>query len=62
MKKTIFNEKSIQKISSPEQIDDYIHIIRPGAWIFLAGVTLLVLAGLIWVFVMVENPLSFLLG
>lgn len=45
MNKTIFREKSIQKVKSPEKLDDFLHIANPGVWaimitavIFMAGV------------------------
>ncbi len=46
MAKTIFREKSIQKVSSPEQLNDYIRVTTPGVWITLAAVIVL-LAGFI---------------
>ena len=36
----LFREKNLNKISSPEQLDDYIRVAGPGAWLLLAGLLL----------------------
>ena len=43
-KASIFREKSIQRVTSPEQLNDYVRIVTPGVWftviaivVFLAG-------------------------
>ena len=41
----IFRQKSLEKINSPEQLNDYMKVTNPGVWIILAAVILL-LAGL----------------
>jgi len=45
-KNSIFRKESLDRIASPEQVDDYIHIASPGVWFLLTAV-LLLLAGLI---------------
>lgn len=45
-KNSIFRKDSLDRIASPEQVDDYIRIASPGVWFVLAAV-LLLLAGLI---------------
>ena len=45
-KKSVFREKSLDHISSPEQLTDYIHVTNPGIWVLFA-VILLMLAGFI---------------
>lgn len=42
---TIFRKKTIERISSPEQLTDYLRVTNPGIWVVLASV-LLFLAGL----------------
>ena len=42
----LFRQKSIDRISSPEQLQDYMRVTNPGIWMVLAAVILL-LAGLI---------------
>jgi hypothetical protein len=48
--KELFREKSLGKISSPEQIDDYIHVVRPKIWILLIVILLLIAAAVVWGF------------
>ena len=48
MKNSLFREKSIDRVSSPEQLNDRIRVANPGVWLLLAGI-LLVLAGIcVW--------------
>ena len=46
MEKQIFRQKSVERIASPEQLQDYMRVTTPGVWMVLAAVILL-LAGLI---------------
>ncbi|MBQ1537235.1 MAG: hypothetical protein IIZ73_02800 [Ruminococcus sp.] len=34
----IFRKKSIERISSPEQLTDYLRVTNPGIWVLLAAV------------------------
>ena len=43
--KTVFRKKTLERISSPEQLTDYLCVTNPGIWVILAAVILL-LAGL----------------
>jgi hypothetical protein len=48
MKNSLFRGKSIERISSPEQLNDRLRVADPGVWLLLAGI-LLVLAGIcVW--------------
>ena len=50
MKNSLFRGKSIDRISSPEQLNDRLRVANPGIWLLLAGI-LLVLAGIcVWGF------------
>lgn len=44
MGSTIFREKSLKKIASPEQMNDYIRVSSPSVWMVLTAVIVL-LAG-----------------
>ena len=44
-KSGIFRQKSLERISSPEQLTDYLRVTNPGIWVLLAAVIIL-LAGL----------------
>ena len=45
---TIFRNKSIEKVSSPEQLNDYIQVTTPSVWIMLVAVIILLVGMLIW--------------
>ena len=42
----LYREKNPEKISSPEQLNDYIHVTTPSIWLVLIAL-LLLLAGMI---------------
>ena len=44
----IFRKKSIEKITSPEKLDDYIRVTTPSVWITLAGILLLLIGAFVW--------------
>ena len=44
----LFREKSLERISSPEQLDDYIRVVSPAIWLLLIGVVLLLAGVLVW--------------
>lgn len=47
-KSGIFRQKSLDRISSPEQLNDYIHVSSPGTWLFLAAVVIFLVGVLVW--------------
>ena len=46
MDNQVFRQKSVERISSPEQLQDYMRVTTPGVWMVLLAVILL-LGGLI---------------
>lgn len=48
MNQELFREKSLQKIQSPEDLNDYIRVSNPGVWLILAAVILLLIGACIW--------------
>lgn len=44
----IFRKKSLEKIKSPESLNDYIRVSNPGVWLLLAGVVVLLIGACIW--------------
>lgn len=48
MSNHIFRKKSLEKVSSPEQLNDYIRASSPGVWTVLAAVAILLLSVCIW--------------
>ena len=47
-KESIFRQKSIDRISSPEQLHDYIKVSSPGAWLVLVAIIIFLVGALIW--------------
>ena len=45
---TIFRQKSIDRISSPEQLHDYIKVSSPSSWIVLTAIIVLLIGVLVW--------------
>ncbi|MBR4393454.1 MAG: hypothetical protein IKT07_05450 [Oscillospiraceae bacterium] len=48
MENQIFREKSLEQISSPEQMNDYLQVTNPAVWLVLVAVILLLAGMLIW--------------
>ena len=48
MDNQIFRKKSLEQISSPEQLNDYLRVINPAVWLVLTAVILLLAGMLIW--------------
>lgn len=44
-KSNIFRQRSLDRISSPEQLTDYLRVTNPGVWVLMAAV-LMLLGGL----------------
>ncbi|MBQ8955858.1 MAG: hypothetical protein IJ075_02720 [Lachnospiraceae bacterium] len=47
-KRQIFREKSIERVTSPEQLDDYIKVTTPSVWLILIATVILLIGTLIW--------------
>ena len=47
-KTSLYRQKSMARIQSPEQLDDYLKVTNPGVWAVLAAVVLLLAGLLIW--------------
>jgi len=46
--KLLFREKSLDRINSPEQLNDYIKVANPSIWIVLAAVVILLVGICTW--------------
>ena len=44
----IFRQRSLDRVSSPEQLDDYLHVTTPAVWVVLAAIVLLLAGLLVW--------------
>lgn len=48
MDNNIFRQKNIDKINSPESLNEYIKVTNPSVWIILVGVILLIIGALVF--------------
>lgn len=55
----IFRKKSIERISSPEQLGDYIRVSNPSIWIILGAIIVLLIGACVWgIFGTIETSVS----
>lgn len=45
---TPFRQESLKRISSPEQLTDYLKVTNPGIWIVLVAVIILLIGLFVW--------------
>ena len=45
---SIFRQKSMDRVSSPEQLNDYIRVTTPSVWLVLLAVVVLLVGILAW--------------
>lgn len=48
MEQSIFRKSSIERVSSPEQLNDYIKVTNPGVWLVLGAVIALLIGACVW--------------
>lgn len=48
MNNSLFRQKSIDRVSSPEKLDDYIRVTTPSVWITLAAIVILLIGTIVW--------------
>ena len=48
MENGLFRQKTLDKVSSPEQMNDYIRVTSPGVWLVLAAVIALLAGFIVW--------------
>jgi len=48
MSNTLFRQKSLDRISSPEQLNDYIRVSTPSVWMLLLAIVILLLGVCVW--------------
>lgn len=48
MNEKVFRQKSLDKIQSPENLNDYVRVSGPGVWLLLAAVLVLLAGILVW--------------
>ncbi|HAE55215.1 MAG TPA: NHLP bacteriocin system secretion protein, partial [Acidimicrobiaceae bacterium] len=48
MKKDIFRKVMLDRLSSPEQLDQLMTVTKPRAWLVLGGIGLLLMTFMVW--------------
>ena len=48
MSDNIFREKSLKKISSPDDLNEYVRVANPSVWVILVSVIILLLGFIAW--------------
>lgn len=48
MNEQLFRKKSIDRVSSPEQLNEYIRVANPGVWMVLAAIVILLAGVCVW--------------
>jgi len=65
-KKNLFRKSNLERMSSPEKLNDYIKVSNPSVWVILAAIAILLVSALVWsvVYELPEGirPIDFLIG
>jgi len=48
MKESIFRKKNIDRVNSPDQLNDYVKVVTPSIWLILIGVVVLLSGFIVW--------------
>lgn len=48
MSEPIFREKSLEKVKSPDNLNEYIRVSNPGVWTLMAAIVVLLVGFCIW--------------
>lgn len=48
MDNQLFRKKNVDKLSSPEQLNDYIKVSNPGVWMILGAIIVLLIGVCVW--------------
>ena len=48
MAREIFRRKSLDRIQSPESLNDYIRVASPSVWLLMVGIIALLVGALVW--------------
>jgi len=59
MNENLFRKKSIERVSSPEQLNEYIRVANPSVWVVLGAIVILLVGVCVWgVFGHLDTELS----
>lgn len=50
MKDSLFRKKNLERISSPEQLNDYIKVSNPSVWLIIGAMLIIAFAFSVWAF------------
>ncbi len=45
---SIFRKSAVDKVSSPEQLNEYIHVTSPSIWMALVGIIFVLIGAIVW--------------
>lgn len=48
MEQSVFRKESLERVNSPEQLDEYIRVASPSVWLVIGALALLLLGFGIW--------------
>ena len=48
MSNSIFRKSTVDRMNSPEQLNEYIRVARPGVWLVLGAIILLLVGVIVW--------------
>lgn len=48
MREQLFRKKSLEKVTSPEQLKQYIRVSNPGLWMVLSAIVILLVGVVVW--------------
>lgn len=48
MEQSLFRKESLKRVSSPEQLNEYLHVTSPASWVVFGVAILLIVSLLIW--------------
>lgn len=48
MNEQLFRKKSLEKVTSPEQLKQYIRVSNPGLWMVLSAIVILLVGVVVW--------------
>lgn len=59
MNTNLFRKSSIDRVNSPDQLNEYIRVANPGVWLVLAAIIILLAGVIIWgIFGVVETKIE----
>ena len=59
MNKQLFKKSNIDRVSSPEQLQDYVKVANPGVWMVISAIIILLAGVIVWGFIgKIDNTMS----